>query len=344
MTKGRLAIVMLLLLSISCGGGNTVPSNNHGERIAVEVAAANIGNVVVYRDYTGTLEGIEEAVLTAKVAETVIDVNVKPGVSVNAGDMLILLDKSGATSSFMQAKAYYDNAQKTLNKMKALFDEGAIPEKQYDDAETAFSVAEANYKAARDLVEIKSPVSGVVTDLKANIGDQTFAGQKLATVSRIDSLRLTVGVDPDDVVLISPGMTARVYPVGVKDAWTEGKVVRVASSADPKTRAFNVEILIAHQSSGLLPGSFGGCTIPLRELKGVVRVPDESILMREGLKKIYIVTGDTAVATDIITGANSDGYTEIIEGVGEGYLVVTVGQAFLQDRSAIRIGNEEADE
>ncbi|MBU1317970.1 MAG: efflux RND transporter periplasmic adaptor subunit [candidate division Zixibacteria bacterium] len=344
MTKGRLAIVMLLLLSMSCGGGNTVPSNNHEERTAVEVAAAELGNMTVYRDYTGTLEGIEQAILTAKVSETVIDVRVKPGNSVREGETLILLDKSGATSSFIQAKAYYDNAQKTLSKMKALFDEGAISEKQYDDAQTAFNVSEANFRAARDLVEIKAPVSGVVTDLKANIGDQTIAGQKLATVSRVDSLRLTIGVDPDDVVLIAPGMTARVYPVGVKDTWTEGMVVRVAGSADPKTRAFNVEILIAHQSSGLRPGSFAGCTIPLRELKGVVKVPDESILMREGLKKIYIVTGDTAVATDIVTGGNSDGFTEIIQGVKDGDVVVTMGQVFLQDRSAIRIGNGEADE
>jgi multidrug efflux pump subunit AcrA (membrane-fusion protein) len=139
-------------------------------------------------------------------------------------------------------------------------------------------------------------------------------------------------------------MTARVYPVGQKNDWIEGVVTRVASSADPKTRAFEIEITVANTESSLKPGSFAGCTIPLRELSGIVKVPDESILLREGLKKIYIVQRDSAWVTDIVTGESSDGYTQIVSGVNAGDMVVTVGHAFLQDRNLVTIGGEEADE
>lgn len=344
MNKGKYVILMLLMLVIACGGGNSTQNNNHEVRVAVEVDSASTGNMTVYRDYTGTLEGIEQAVLVAKVAETVTGVKVKPGERVRADQVLVALDKSGAASSYRQAKAYYDNAQKTFDKMKNLFDQGAISEKQYDDAKTAFDVAEANFVAARDIVEIKAPVPGVVTDLRVNVGDQTNAGEKLVTVSRVDSLRLTVGVDPADVMYFAPGKKGKVYPVGKKDDWTEGTVVKVAGSADPKTRAFNVELLFPQQGNSLLPGSFAGCTFPLREIKGVVRVPDDAIQLQEGLRRVYVIEGDSAFARSITTGENSGGFTEVVSGVESGDVLVTKGQAFLQDRTAIRIGDEEAHE
>ena len=340
------AAVVLIALMVSCGSNNTseIPSNNRGEKITVEVSRATLGDMTIYRDYTGTLEGVEQAVLLAKVAETVTGIRIRPGDQVNEGNLLILLEKSGPSSNFRQAEAYYRNAKKTIDKMKYLYDEGAISEQKYDNAKTQFQVAEANFKAARDLVEIRSPIAGVVTDVKVNIGDQTRAGQKLATVSRVDSLRMTAGVDPDEVGYIELGMTARIYPVGQKNDWTEGVVTRVASSADPKTRAFEIEVSVANAGLSLKPGSFAGCTIPLRELSGIVEVPDESILLREGLKKIYLVQDDSAWIVDVITGETSDGHTQIISGVNPGDMVVTVGHAFLQDRNLVTIGGEEADE
>jgi len=339
MSKYGIAIIAVVAVVVaSCGGSNT-PSNNYQERVSVEVSEAVLGDMTIYRDYTGTLEGKEQAVLVAKVGETVTGIRIRPGDSVNEGDLLILLDKSGPSSSFRQAEAYYQNATKTIKKMKYLYDEGAISEQQYDNAQTEFSVAEANYKAARDIVEIRSPIAGVVTDVRINVGDQTVMAQKLATVSRVDSLRLTIGVDPEEVQHLELGKAARVYPAGVKDDWTQGTVTRVASSADPKTRAFEVEISVAGSKLNLRPGSFAGCSIPLLELNDVVKVPDESVLLREGLRKTYLVHDDTAVITDIVTGESSDGYTQIVSGVDPGDMVITVGQAFLQDKSAVTIGD-----
>jgi membrane fusion protein (multidrug efflux system) len=318
--------------------------NNLEEKIAVEVSEAVLGNMTVYRDYTGTLEGIEQAVITAKVGETVTGIRIKPGDTVNEGDLLVLMDKFGPSSNFSQAQAYYENAKKTIAKMENLYHEGAISEQQYDNVKTEFKVAEANYKAARDLVEIRSPIAGVVTDLRVNVGDQTATGQKLVTVSRVDSLRLTVGVDPAEVKHIAPGMVADVYPVGMKNDAAHGVVTRVASSADPKTRAFKVEISISGSETSLRPGSFAGCTIPLLELHDVVKVPNESVLLREGLKKICLVRGDTVTMADVVTGESSNGYTQVISGVDPGDVIVTVGHAFLEDGSAVSISGEEADE
>lgn len=342
MKRRILGVVVFAAFLVSCGGDNNTAKTNNDEKISVEVGEAIRGDMTIYRDYTGTVEGVEQAVLIAKVGETVKDVRVRPGDRVKEGDFLISFDKTGPSSSFQQAQAYYQNAEKTIKKMKYLYEEGAISEQDYDNAQTAFEVAEANYQAARDIVEIRSPISGVVTDLPINSGDQTFVGQEVATVSRIDSLRLAIGMDADEVRSISSGTTARVYAVGNKENWIEGIVTRVASSADPKTRAFKVEISVPNQNGVLQPGSFAGCKIPLIELTDVTKVPDESILLREGLKKVFIVRGDTASAAEIVTGESSDGYTQVVSGVEPGDLLVTVGHAFLQEKSAVNVSGGEA--
>jgi hypothetical protein len=100
-----------------------------------------------------------------------------------------------------------------------------------------------------------------------------------------------------------------------------------------------VEISVVNSEPSLKPGSFAGCKVPLFESKGVIMVPDESILLRQGLKKIYVVRDDTARITDVVTGENSDGFTRIISGVDPGDVVVTVGQSFLQDKSAVTISD-----
>jgi RND family efflux transporter MFP subunit len=343
MRKRLVLMFVILLAGLSCGQ-NKQAANNHNsrdERVSVSAAVATVGNMTVYREYTGTVEGIEQATLTSKISETVVGVRTRAGSSVRQGDMLIELDKTGPTSSYGQAKAYFENAQKSVTKMERLYNEGAISEQQYDDAKTAFRVAESNYEAARDLVEVRSPISGMVTELSVNIGDQTFPGQKLVTVSRVDSLRLTMGVDPEDIGYISVQTTPEVYPVGGKDARVAGVVKRVAGSADPKTRAFNVEIVFAASNQLLRPGAFAGCSLPLLELENVLRVPNEAILLREGLQKAFVVKGDTAIATDVMTGETSDGYTQIVSGLSDGDRVVTLGISFLQDRTAVKIDGGE---
>lgn len=321
-------------------------SENSGvvrERQTVETGIVERGDLTIYNDYTGSLEGIEQANLTAKIGETVTGINVSVGDTVQAGTVLISLDRTGPASQYQQARAQYDFASSTLRKMEKLFEGGAISEQDYDDTKTSFRVAEANFKAAREVVDIIAPISGVVTGINVNIGDQTIQGQKVVTVSRTDSLRLTVGVDPEDVENIHIGMTAAVYPAGERHAEVTGIVHRVAKSADPETRAFDVEVVIEGGKRKLRPGTFAGVSFPLHELRNITMVRDEAILLQEGIRKIFVIRGDSAIMRDIETGESSSGYTQILSGVEAGDTVVTLGQAFLPERSAVSFHGAESD-
>ena len=117
--------------------------------VPVEVARAERKTLAVTNSYSGTLEGEEQANIVAKVSERITAIHVRVGQAVRAGEVMISLDKSGASSQYYQAEANFKNAEKTLARMKSLYAEGAISLQTLDGVQTAFDVAEANFASAR---------------------------------------------------------------------------------------------------------------------------------------------------------------------------------------------------
>lgn len=139
----------------------------------VEMAIARREILSAAKQFSGTLEGEEQANIVAKISERITTINVHVGDAVNAGQVLVELDKSGATSQFYQAQAGFNNAKKTYDRMKALYQEGAISQQSLDGAQTAYDVAKANFDAAKSSVELTTPIPGVITAVNINVGDLT---------------------------------------------------------------------------------------------------------------------------------------------------------------------------
>jgi len=94
--------------------------------IPVDVAVAHRQTLFVTKQFSGTIEGEEQANIVPKISERITAINVHVGESVKTGQVLVELDKSGATSQFFQAQAAFNNAEKTFERMKALYNDGAI--------------------------------------------------------------------------------------------------------------------------------------------------------------------------------------------------------------------------
>jgi len=134
-------------------------------------------------------------------------INARVGDYVKTGDVLFELDKSGAQSQFYQAQAVFLNAQKDFERMKNLFNEGAVSRQALDQAQTGYDVAKANFDAAKSTVEITSPISGVVTAINVNIGDLANPQMPLATVANIGRMKAKFNVGESDVrvfTLVNP--------------------------------------------------------------------------------------------------------------------------------------------
>ena len=332
MTTG---VVAATVFAAGCSGGNEELT---GERpavpVRVEVLQPLDQNVV--KTYTGSLEGQNQAVLYAKIAEAVEAVRVREGDAVKTGQVLVQLDKDGPTSNYQQALSVYQNAEKNYRKMKYLYEEGAVSESQFDAAETDFEVARASFESARRLVEIQSPIDGTVTSVAVRRGDYLTQGSHVATVAATDRLRVKFDVKTADIALLNEGDSVLVVSEDV-DRTALGVVSAVAQSADPFTRSFQVEALVDNFERHFRPGMFVKVQLVVQRLVDVLTVMRDAVVSLSDGDAVYIVDNGMAFRRTVTLGADLQGRVVVESGLDPGDSVVTLGQSYLDDSTKVRI-------
>jgi membrane fusion protein, multidrug efflux system len=331
MTKKMIYLILILsvaILPLSCG--KKVEMATPLPTIPVKTMAVQPGTLEVTREFSGGLEGMEQADLYIRLSEAVIGLPHKVGDRVEKGEVLVTLDKGGASSQFYQAKAMFENADKNFQKMKYLYQEKAISETAFDEAKAGFEVAKANYDAAKELVEITSPISGTLVELDVKIGDIPQVGKMAARIARTEALRMSFGVPADLVGRFSKGMTGVLRVAGDETAY-DCTITKVSDAADPQTRTFTVETQVPNAERRLQAGTFAKVTFVIDRRQSVLTVPQAALLSSEGVMSLFVVKSDTAHARTVEVGASNGIDSEIRTGLTSGEEVVITGQGFLSD-------------
>lgn len=336
-TLKYLSVLLALMLFAGCGGDNEVGNTGNDKAISVKGQVVSRSSTELKKSFTGTLEGVRHAVLTAKIAEAVERVNVNEGDFVQADDVLVMLDRTGSTSSFVQARSVFQNAEKNHKKMEYLFKEGAVSESQFDAARTEYEVSQANFDAARKLVDIRTPIAGTVTSIGVSAGDYLHPGQQVATVAAIDRLRMKLGVSSTDIRFFDVGGEVRVSVESASELVAEGAVATVARSADPVTRTFQVEIEIDNDSRNLMPGMFAKADIIMEKFEDIIVIPRSAAVSRDNKDIVYLVSGGVSILRSVVLGVEFDGSVEVKSGLSPGDTLITVGQNYLDDGFKVKL-------
>jgi len=300
------------------------------QSIAVKVLVLQERDREVLATYTGSLEGERQAVLYAKLAETVDSIWVDEGRTVTAGQVIVSLDKTGPSTSYSETRATFLNTEKTYRKMEFLYKEGAVSELDFDAARTSFEVSRAAFEAVNRLVEVQTPIAGVVTSVDVNPGDQVHVGQALATVATTRNLRVRFGVNANDVVEFRAGSQVRISSDAVAGT-ANGTIVTVASSANPISRAFEVEALIDNAAGMFAPGMFVRVHIVKERLGRVIAIPRQTLLELDNKKTVYTIVDGKAQPRVVTLGADLLGEVVVTSGLKSGDTLITLGQNYVED-------------
>ena len=326
---------LLSLLLTACSQQEQV-SDTTERVVAVKAMIVQPSDRQLTRTYTGSLEGEQQAVLYARLPEAVREIFAPTGRHVKADEVILTLDKYGPSSSYTQAFSVYENARKSYDKMKFLFGQGAISESQHDGAKTEFEVAEAQFESVRRMLEIHTPIAGIVTSVDVSPGDLVQVGQPLATVATTDRLRVKFSANSDEVSLVNVGDDVIVHN-GADGSNVTGKVVKVASSADPATRAFAVEAVISNTDGRFNPGTFVHVDYILQELTGVLAVPREAVLTLDNQPTVFTSVAGKAEQRRVGLGPEISGYVVVISGLKAGDTLITLGQDYLENGLSLNV-------
>lgn len=288
--------ITLLTLSVLIGSMGCGTPDNPAAAIPQAPPTVQVGleNVVVVVDttlqegptFSGTLAPRREAVIRAQTGGIVEAMLFEPGQRVGAGTLLARLDESAIRDAVASAESGVENARAVLEvtqrdeqRQANLAQDGAIPQRDLENARRAtigaraqLSAAEAQLAAARKqwtFTRLNAPFAGVISEKTASLGDVVSPGTPLYTVIDPSSMELEASVPVEALPSLQVGATVQFTVTGYNGPFT-GTITRINPTADPTTRQVRVYAAVPNQAGNLVAGLYATGRVATRSHRGLV--------------------------------------------------------------------------
>jgi membrane fusion protein (multidrug efflux system) len=202
----------------------------------------------------------------------------------------------------------------------------------------AFDIARANFDAARGSVELTSPIAGVVTAVNVSMGDLATPGAVLATVAKIERLKVTFNINETDVTYLSLGQKVKVWLESKPDTQADGSIIQLSKSADVRSRTFEIKAMFANsRDRWFKPGLYCKVAIGIAPQSRSVLVPNVALLGDGVTNRVFLIRNGRAYQRTVKAGMTDGQRTAILQGLAAGDTVAAVGVTNLQDSSTVNV-------
>ncbi|TVQ15252.1 MAG: efflux RND transporter periplasmic adaptor subunit [Balneolaceae bacterium] len=310
----------------------------------VEVSRIDIGSTVFALGVVKPMVGAEVRV-GSRISGVVNRLHANIGDHVEAGAVIAELDDSELRARVAQSRASleksrveYDQARRVFERQKQLFEKNTVSEQEFEIAESSLASAKAQLLLAETNLDlagiqlsyatIRSPIPGVIASVSTQEGEAVAAGLAAPTfVNIIDLKRLEVQtfVDETDIGKISEGQRATFTVDTFPGTGFPGVVTAIYPKAMIQDNVVNYIVTVAiHDFHGLVlrPEMTANVTITLEERRDVLAIPTSAISRSRGDRFVMVAEGGQHVQRAVKTGWRDGPYTEIIEGLTDGELIL----------------------
>jgi RND family efflux transporter MFP subunit len=320
---------------------------------AVDVATALVQLTSGSRslEIDGTVEPLRQATVAAQVGGSVLNLSVKAGDHVKAGQTLASIDARVASAgvaqsdaAVAQADAYLRNARTQLDRTRELRTQGYMSQAALDNAENQFKAAEAavlqaqagrsQATLARGFASVAAPFEGLVRATHLDTGDLAAPGRPVVTVYAPGALRAVVQVPASQAGV---ARAAQRIEVQLPDQRWVSPIRRTdLPTADPVSQTVEWRLDLGKaDGADLLPGQtvrvrFAGSAAG--ETANRLSVPLAAVLQRGELTGVYVAQGQQFVLRAVRTGAVQGDRIQVLAGLKAGErIALDAVRAGLQD-------------
>jgi RND family efflux transporter MFP subunit len=199
---------------------------------------------------------------------------------------------------------------------------------QYQSLVAARARASLARKAVADAT-VRAPFAGVVAERLVSVGDYVTRGMKVATVMRIDPLRVELTVPALFVAEVATGRTVTLEVDAYPGETFTGQVRYVSPALNAESRALVVEAEVANQDGRLKPGFFATARIEQARTETALMVPGSAVRTVAGTPRVFVIGGGAsdrrAEERVVATGQAVGDKIEITSGVAAGDEIVATG-------------------
>jgi HlyD family secretion protein len=386
-----------------CGG-----AEKEKEPVAsVQVTAAQRSPIAQVISSEAVVYPLEQATIAPKITSTITKFEVQRGSRVKKGQLLAVLenkDLAGAAEAsqgaFKTAEATYkttvgaslpqqiqkaeldsaaakvafDAQQKIYDSRKDLFQQGAIPRRDFDAAEVALLQARSqNEQAQRQLADlqrlgkeqalksaqgskesaegtmrnaeamlsysyIRSPIDGVVTDRPPYVGDLAVANQPILTVMNVSRLIAKSHIAQSEAAALKVGNPAEIKIPGL-DTLVKGRVSLVSPALDPGSTTIEVWVEASKPDPAIKPGMSVEVAMTAKTVKDAVVVPVAAVFKNaDGADYVLLAGSDKkAHVKTVQLGVRTSDLAQIVSGVSVNDPIITTGGYALPDGTQIKV-------
>ena len=179
-----------------------------------------------------------------------------------------------------------------------------------------------------------APLNGLVAERLVSVGDYVTRGQKVATVVRVDPMRVELTVPEQQVAMIKVGQQVRLTVDAYPGEEFAATVRFISPSLRSDQRALTVEAIASNGDGRLKPGLFATALVRQPDAAPALLVPAGAVETVAGTSRVYIVKDNVVDERIVTTGEKVDGHVEITSGVAKGEMVAAEPKGRLTDGAA----------
>ena len=376
----HLAVLSLVVWVAACGeAGGDKGGKGHGGPMGgmpppeVNVATVQPQTLQVALEYTGQTAGSREVEVRARVTGILLKRNFTEGAQVKQGQSLFTIDPAPfqavvarSEADVVAAQARYDQAKRNAARLKPLYAEKAVSQKEYDDAVSAESIGAADVKAAQarlveaklnlEYTRVEAPVSGVTTRALPSEGTLISGPNVLLTsVVQVDPIWVNFGIPDNEQSRLQKEADAgrlklpKNFEVELRLA--DGSVYprkgRLSFSdvrTSPATGTREARAELPNPDGALRPGQFVRVILHGATRPNAVTVPQRAVLEGPQGKFVYVVDDkSTAQPRPVQAGEWSGDSWIITEGVKPGERVIVDGLLKLGPGAPVKIAEQPSE-
>lgn len=377
--KRGLALLAALVLA-GCTPSNGAQKKNGGPGAGmpppeVSVIEVQTKSLPVSFEYVGQTAGSREVEVRARVTGILLKRNFTEGARVKKGESLYTVDPAPfeaalarAEADVAAAEARAEQAKRNAARLKPLYAEKAVSQKDYDDAVSAEAIGAADVKAARarlaearlnlGYTRVEAPVSGFTTRSMRSEGTLVSGPDVLlTTVVQVDPIWVTFAMPDNEQTrlqkqaqegrLVLPKNGGFEVALRLADGSTYAKTGRL-NFADvrisPTTGTREARAEFPNPDGALRPGEFVRVVLRGATQPNAVTVPQRAVLEGPQGKFVYVVDEKGAAQPRPVRVGEWAGNDWVIsEGLKPGDKVIVDGVMRLAPGAPVRIAGQKGE-
>ena len=377
----QLVPVLLSAVVAACGPSNGLEKGGKGhaggpmgggmEAAEVSVMTAEAQPLPVSREFVGQTAGSREVEVRARVTGILLSRNFKEGDRVKKGQSLFTIDPAPfkaaaarAEADVVAAQARYDQAKRNAARLRPLYAEKAVSQKENDDALSAEDIGAADVKAAQarlveaklnlEYTRVEAPISGITTRAIPSEGTLVSGPNVLLTsVVQVDPMWINFGISDNEQARIQKDVQAgtvtlpRNFEVELRLADgtvypQKGKLDFADVRVSTQTGTMEARAEVPNPDGYLRPGQFVRVVLKGAVYPHAVTIPQRAVLEGPQGKFVYIVDEkSTAQPRPVEAGPWAGDQWIISSGLKGGERVIVDGVMKIGPGAPVRIAEQK---